>query len=372
MITLLLVSILIGYIYEDADSLIVYNDSLIICGLRQYNIKVSVAQNSKLIVRPWSGTMDSTGWLYLDAPLISIEDSSLINGSGAGYHGGSTSGHPAGYGPGGGGSGTSGGGGGAGYGGVGGAGGDVTPGTGGITYGDVSDTLIDMGSGGGAGRVGFVDGAGGSGGASVFLRGQKIRVDTSTIEVNGQHGNDGALEAGGGGSGGGIAIWSDSIAMHSSTISAGGGDGGDAEFGGGGGAGGGRIKMFYTVSLDTSELTLSMNGGVPGTGFYGDPEPGAIGSLYIGPLLGITEIVQTPPVKFLVQPTVVRKTMTVQIDNPPRTVRLYDISGRIIQVIVIKNTIEYIDCGDLQQGIYFLQLSGERSPAIKIILLRDF
>ncbi|KPJ72688.1 hypothetical protein AMJ52_05535 [candidate division TA06 bacterium DG_78] len=370
MITLLLASMLIGYIYEDADSLIVYNDSLIICGLHHYNIKVTIAQNSKLTVRPWSGTADSTGWLYLDAPLISIEDSSLISGSGAGYYGGSTSDHPNGYGPGGGGSGTSGGGGGAGYGGAGGTGGDVTPGAGGITYGDVSDTLIDMGSGGGAGRLGFVDGVGSSGGASVFLRGKKICVDTSTIEVNGKHGNDGALEAGGGGSGGGIAIWSDSIALHSSTISVGGGDGGDAEFGGGGGAGGGRIKIFYSASFDTSELTVFRQGGAPGTGFYGNPEPGAIGSLYIGPVLGVTEIAQTPYVKFLIQPTVVRKTMTVIIDNPPHTVRLYDVSGRIVHVIAIVNTIEYIDLSDLQQGIYFVQLSGERSPTIKIILLK--
>jgi hypothetical protein len=160
--------------------------------------------------------------------------------------------------------------------------------------------------------------------------------------------------------------------MHSSTISAGGGDGGDAEFGGGGGAGGGRIKMFYTVSLDTSESTLSMNGGVPGTGFYGDPEPGAIGSLYIGPVLGVTETAQIPHVKFVVQPTVVRKTMTVITDHPPRTVRLYDVSGRIVQVIVLTNTIEHIDLRNLQHGIYFVQLAEEQSPAIKIILLRDF
>jgi hypothetical protein len=370
MIILLLASLLIGYIYEDADSLTVYNDSLIICGLHQYNIKVTIAQNSTVIVRPWSGMADSTGWLYLNARFITIEDSSSINGSGAGYHGGTTSGHPSGYGPGAGSSGTMGGGGGAGYGGAGGTGGDVTPGAGGITYGDISDTLLDSGSGGGAGRVVYVDGAGGSGGASVFLRGQKICVDTSSLEVNGEHGNDGTLEAGGGGSGGGVAIWSDSIVMRSSSINARGGDGGNAEFGGGGGAGGGRIKLFYTASLDTSELIVVRQGGEPGTGFYGNPEPGAIGSLYIGTVLGITEIVQLPHVKFVVQPTVVRKITTVMIDNPPRTVRLYDVSGMIVRVIVIKNTREYIDLGDLQQGIYFVHLSGEQSPAIKIILLK--
>jgi hypothetical protein len=370
MIPFLLASLLIGYIYEDADSLIIYNDSLTICGLHQYNHKVTIAHNSTLTVRSWSGAADSTGWLSLDAPFISLEDSSSIMGSGAGYDGGSTSGHPHGYGPGAGGSGTSGGGGGAGYGGAGGTGGDVTPGPGGITYGDVSDTLLDMGSGGGGGCLGFVDGAGGRGGASVFLRGQRICIDTSAIEVNGQYGNDGALEAGGGGSGGGIAVWSDSIAMHRATLSGGGGDGGDAEFGGGGGAGGGRIKILYTASLDTSELAVLRQGGAPGTGFYGNPEPGAIGSLYIGPVLSVTETAQIPHVKFVVQPTVVRKGMTVIIDHPPRTVRLYDVSGRIVQVIVLTNTIEHIDLSNLQHGIYFVQLAEEQSPAIKIILLR--
>jgi hypothetical protein len=370
MMTFLLVSLLIGYIYEDADSLIVDNDSLIICGFHQYNIKVTITENSKLIVRSWSGLVDSTGWLSLDAPLITVEDSSSINGSGAGFYGGSTSGHPHGYGPGAGGSGTSGGGGGAGYGGAGGTGGDVTPGAGGVAYGDVSDTLIDTGSGGGAGNLGYVDGVGGCGGASVFLRGQKIHVDTSVIEVNGQRGNDGALEAGGGGSGGGVVIWSDSIVLHSSSISAVGGDGGNAEFGGGGGAGGGRIKLFYTASLDTSELTVLRQGGAAGTGFYGNPEPGAIGSFYIGPVLGITEITQLLDVKFMVQPTVVRNIMTVMIDTPPRTVQLYDVSGRIVQTHVIINTTDYIDLSDLQQGIYFVQLNGAHRPAIKIILLK--
>lgn len=370
MIIFMLVSTLIGYIYEDSDSLIVYNDSLIISGYHHYNIKIHIANYGRLKVRPWDGTTDSTGWLSLNAPSILIQASSSINGSESGYQGGHTSGHPYGYGPGYGGSGTSGGGGGAGHGGVGGIGGDVTPGAGGDAYGEASDTLIDMGSGGGAGRLGFVDGPGGNGGAKICVRGQKITLDSSAIETDGQRGFDGALEAGGAGSGGGIMVWADTIVIHNATLNANGGNGGDAEFGGGGGAGGGRIKIFSSSSFDTSGMVLSVGEGAAGTGTYGDPEPGMPGSIYIGPVLGVMEIVQKPVMSFIVHSTLVKNSVKITIQNPPLFLKVYDISGRIAKSFWLKNKVEHISLRDLRQGIYFLRLDDECNFVGKIILLK--
>ncbi|MCK4756458.1 hypothetical protein KAS56_05960, partial [candidate division WOR-3 bacterium] len=65
MIITILVSVLIGYVYEDADSLIVIDDSLVICGTHQYNIKVHITNKGILKVTQWSGAADSTGWLLL-------------------------------------------------------------------------------------------------------------------------------------------------------------------------------------------------------------------------------------------------------------------------------------------------------------------
>lgn len=366
----ILACLLIGYIYEDKDSLIVYNDSLVICGSHHYNVKVDIAHKGKLKVRQWSITTDSTGWLNLDAPWISIQNSSSIDGSKTGYQGGLTNGHPQGYGPGGGGSGMSGGGGGAGYGGVGGIGGDVTPGDGGSTYGDDSDTLINIGSGGGAGRLTFVDGPGGNGGASVSLRAQNIIMDSSHIETDGQRGYDGALEAGGAGSGGGIIFWANSILIYNSVINANGGDGGDAEFGGGGGAGGGRIKIFPTSYLDTIGLVLSVQGGDAGYGFYGSPEPGIPGSVYIGPIPGVIEVTHAFSSKFVVKATIVRNIIEITIADPPIRLKIYDTAGRIVKTFWVRNNAESINLNDLHQGIYFIKSETDKKYLGKIILLK--
>lgn len=369
MIIVILASILIGYIYEDSDSLIVIDDSLTICGNHQYSIKVDIS-HGKLMVRPWDGT-DSTGWLFLNAPLIYLHDSSIIDGSESGYRGGNIP-HPDGYGPGygEGGGGNGGGGGGAGYGGDGGNGGDSYPGSGGSVYGDDSDTLIDMGSGGGAGRLSAVDGFGGNGGAKVYLRGQKIVVDTSEIHTNGQSGYDGSIEAGGGGSGGGIMIWADSILIHSSTLNSNGGNGGDASFGGGGGAGGGRIKIFHSPYLDTSEMTLSVLQGTAGSGSYGNPAPGMPGSTYIGPIIGITEIAHNAEIGLKIHSNPVRRGIKITPENTPIFLRLYDISGRVVKMFWIRNRTEYICLDDLSQGIYFLKSGKENKSIGKIILLK--
>ncbi|MBA7645084.1 hypothetical protein ES703_52837 [subsurface metagenome] len=374
MIITILVSVLIGYVYEDADSLIVIDDSLVICGTHQYNIKVHITNKGILKVTQWSGAADSTGWLLLNAPLILIQDSSSINGSKTGYRGGNNS-HPDGYGPGYGeaGSISGGAGGGAGYGGNGGNGGDLYPGAGGSVYGDPSDTLIDIGSGGGAGRYLYVDGFGGSGGAMTYLKAQKIIMDSSYIETDGEDGHVGTsigFEAGGGGSGGGIMIWADSAVIHNSVMDANGGNGANSELGGGGG-GGGRIKIFYSASLDTSDFTLSVQGGAGGVGFQGsDGDSGMAGTIHIDSITGIAEIANKVTKNFFIYPNPVKDIAKITCANTPLKLHLYDISGRIVKTIWLKNNTEFVRLNDLEQGIYFLKSNEENKPAHKIILLK--
>jgi hypothetical protein len=63
MIYLTIFSLFFGYIYEDNDSLIVQNDSLVICGDHQYNIKIHISNAGKLKVTRWSAAADSFGIL---------------------------------------------------------------------------------------------------------------------------------------------------------------------------------------------------------------------------------------------------------------------------------------------------------------------
>lgn len=376
MTIIILVSVLIGYVYEDTDSLIVIDDNLVICGIHQYNIKVHITNKGVLKVRQWSGAADSTGWLLLNAPLILIQDSSSISASELGYWSGDTS-HPDGYGPGYGGAGgiSGGAGGGAGYGGDGGSGGDYYGGTGGSAYGNPSDTLIYIGSGGGAGRyLNVVDGFGGSGGAMTYLKAQQIIVDSSYIETNGEDGHIGTLlgfEAGGGGSGGGIMLWADSVIIHHSALNSNGGNGANSEFGGGGGAGGGRIKIFYTTSLDTSNLVLSVQEGAGGIGFQGsDGEDGMPGSIHIEPIVGITEIANKVTKNFYIHSNPVKDIAKITCKNIPLILHLYDVSGRLVKTVWLKNNTEFVRLDDLEQGIYFLKSNKENKPAHKIILLK--
>ncbi len=277
-----------------------------------------------------------------------------------------------GYGPGFGSAGglSGGGGGGAAYGGNGGKGGDYYGGAGGIVYGDISDTLIDLGSGGGAGRLSLVDGAGGDGGAKIYLRAKKILIDSSYICTDGQRGFDGNMEAGGGGAGGGIMIRADSFVINNSMISARGGDGGDAEYGGGGGgAAGGRIKLFYSACLDTANIVLSVQEGAGGLGSYVLPDSGQPGSIYIGPITCITEGEEKPVERFIVQTYLIKKTIKITIENPPMLVKLYDISGRHINTFWLKHHTEIFNLTDLNQGVYFLRSHDHNRYVAKIILI---
>ncbi len=355
-----LVCIALSYIYEDTDSLIVDNDSLMICGQHQYNVLVDIRNNGILYVRQWSGATDSTGWLLLHAPQILIQDSSSINGSTTGYTGGNNT-HPDGYGPGYGEAGgiSGGAGGGAGYGGYGGNGGDLYPGTGGSVYGDPFDTLINIGSGGGAGRYLYVvDGYGGNGGAMIYLKALKIMMDSSYIETDGEDGYIGTsvgFEAGGGGSGGGIMIWADSVIIHASFMDANGGNGADSEFGGGGGGAGGRIKIFYVHDLDTIGNWLSAYGGSAGTGSYGNPQPGEAGTVHLEQIVGMEAICDASVPGLRISPNPARTRLTIVADRPMGACDIYDVTGaKILSVDLLERTVS-IDVHDLPNGVYLLR-----------------
>lgn len=360
---------LFTYVYEDSDSLIVDNDSLMICGQHEYNILVDIRNNGVLLVRQWSPAADSLGRLEINAPLIILRAGSLINGSNRGPLGGYLNAHPWGYGSGGGGAGgvSGGAGGGGGYGGNGGMGGDLYGGTGGVLYGTPADTLIEPGSGGGAGRLSVVDGIGGNGGALVSLRGFQVLVDSSRIEVMGQRGSDGSLEAGAGGSGGGILIRADSIAIYHSELFVDGACGGDASFGGGGGGAGGRIKIFYGVTLDTIGNIMSASGGSAGAGLYGNPQSGENGTVYFHQIVGITSFCEVP-VRDIHFPNPAKTTLTITTDRTPCSYELYDITGRRVMCFGISERSMSIDLTHVPAGVYLLKRNDERLTSTIIVV----
>ena len=367
MATLFFVCLLTSYIFEDSDSLIVINDTLVICGNHDYAKKIYITDSSMILVRPWLDGSDSLGRLFLHAPHIHLMNASTINGSGRGCTGGTNT-NPHGSGPGYGGAGNPGGGGGAAYGGDGGQGGDNAPGSGGSSYGGRDDTLIEQGSGGGAGRLGVVDGFGGNGGASIMLRAQTITIDSSDIAALGTRGYDGSVEAGGGGAGGGIMLWADTITIHTAFVRAPGGSGGDAKWGGGGGAGGGRIKIFHTSTIDTADVHFAVTGGAAGTGMYGIPAPGSAGSIYIGPVLGIHnatgQSIQT--VRFF--PSITRSMIYVKATHATVCLQLYDCCGRLVTNIWTADHAARVDLSHLNAGVYFVHVPNVREPLGTVIV----
>jgi hypothetical protein len=370
MLNLIFGIIMIGYVYQDADSLLVMgNDSLMIGGFHQYNLTVHVLGGGKLIVRSWTG-IDTTGRLTLAAPDIDFRSGAMVSASGSGYMGGNPS-HPSGYGTGGGvAGGLGGGGGGAGaYGGNGGPGGDQYPGSGGTAYGLISDTIIEMGSGGGAGRLGACDGLGGNGGGAVCLKGRKVGLDSMAILVPGNAGSDGSLEAGGAGAGGGILIRADTVQISSTTLSAAGGAGGNADFGGGGGGGGGRIKVFFTSRLDTSSVTLGCplgSGGIGGTSNGGD---GGAGTIYIGPLVTADEFDPGRIADWIISPNPTRG--RPEILNPTmerRDMIIYDIQGCAIRSQELLRGRNIIRLKGLPTGVYMIRIEG-MPESLKLVVV---
>ncbi len=97
MALIIYICFVLGYVYEDSDSLLVVNDSIVMCGFHPYNLKVHLSNDARLKIRIWNG-VDSTGKIIFQAPFIYIHSSS-IDGTGRGYTGG-TNAHPNGYGTG--------------------------------------------------------------------------------------------------------------------------------------------------------------------------------------------------------------------------------------------------------------------------------
>ncbi len=246
-----------------ADSLVITSpDTLQLKARHHYNAAVLIVQGGRLFVTPVSGSPgDSSGFLWLDSPLIQVTDSAKIIADGRGYRGGNPEGGN-GLGPGGGRGGlTFAGGGGGGFGGSGGRGGpSIGGGAGGVAY---DSSPIASGSGGGAGNQG--GGAGGRGGGAIMISGANTCTISGTLSALGENADPTQIEGGGGGSGGGIYIGAGDIVLNGVLFLAG-GNGGD----GGDNGGGGRLKIGY-ASLDTTGLRYSVAGGQGGLATIGEP-----------------------------------------------------------------------------------------------------
>jgi hypothetical protein len=260
--------------------------------------------------------------LELFARNIIVDSDSYIYATGSGYSGGDTNRlrgeqeNGASHDPPGTGGGTGGyaledsngpGGGGGAYGGLGGDGGGAQgdndhPGLGGENFGNATDNIIYMGSGGGSGGLAQgapqnnswnAGGAGGSGGGGIRLNASIIIISENVYADGGDgaggmgtssYGNGG----GGGGSGGTILIEGNEVTI-TGELSAKGGTGGrrspnTGRGGAGGGGGGGRIKVFYGESFDNGGMTYPYAGGASGGSSYEAPdaEPGESGTYYVG------------------------------------------------------------------------------------------
>jgi hypothetical protein len=346
---------LFTYIHEDADSLIVINDSLIISGNHHYNQQIKI-QNSRLTIRKYMPAYDTTGWLYFSAPLIQFQNNN-VSGAAMGYSGGTNS-FPNGQGPGGGNAGsTSGGGGGGGaYGGNGGNGGGI-PGGGGTAYGVSSDTIISMGSGGGAGRLGGVEGLGGAGGACLTIHSNNIIIDSLSVSCDGENGADASIVAGGAGSGGGIIIRSYNCTLHNTTIHASGGNGGACDGYGGGGGGGGRVKIFYSSLIDTINLSISVDPGQGGSGGWENGYPGSAGTVYFGYDVSICESIRRLAVTNH-HTTIINGCLEYSVDCPPTNIEIIDITGRVQVKRRLYHKNNHISLNHLTSGIYFVRQEG--------------
>jgi len=261
-----------------ADSLVITSpETLQLKARHRYNRAVLIVSGGRLFVTPVSGSPgDSSGFLWLEAPLIQVLDSARIIADGRGYRGGNPEGGN-GLGPGGGRGGlTFAAGGGGGYGGAGGRGGPANGGgAGGVAYD--SSLSIFPGSGGGAGNQG--GGVGSRGGGAFMLYGYNACTISGTLSALGENADPTQIEGGGGGSGGGILIYSPTPVLRG-VLAASGGTGGDGGDNGAGGGGGGRLKIVYTSGIDTTGLTYSVAGGQGGVATIGEPGlPGNTGTV---------------------------------------------------------------------------------------------
>jgi hypothetical protein len=201
-------------------------------------------------------TTPATSWIDLRVGgTFDLRAGALITTVGQGYAGGPI--RTAGFGPGAGGGANSNGNGGGG-GGHGGAGGAGSLGAAGAAN-DTAANPTSPGSGGGGGRSTVnTGGAGGAGGGLV-------RIQASSMSVNGSILADGVgggagTGAGGGGSGGGIQLTADFFSGTGVVQSTGGAGGGTNA----GGGGGGIISIAINTSGATCDLFFAVGGGTSG------------------------------------------------------------------------------------------------------------
>ncbi|MCB9674515.1 MAG: putative metal-binding motif-containing protein [Alphaproteobacteria bacterium] len=199
------------------------------------------------------------------------------------------------------------GGGGAGFGGSGGDGGYQGSGSGGQQsrggdpYGVALDPFHEPGSGGGAGGTMFAasgtcypvpyseeGGRGGAGGGGFHLSVTGYLELGGVIRVDGETGFDGlphpqaSTGGGGGGSGGGVSLIGGVVNLYGQ-VAARGGRGGastDGQGRGGGGGAGGRISVIYGIDVGGT-LVTSVAGGSAGQGNVASGSPGLAGTLVL-------------------------------------------------------------------------------------------
>jgi len=366
-----------------ADSLVITSpDTLQLKARHHYNAAVLIYQGGRLFVTPVSPSPgDSSGFVWLEAPLIQVSDSAKIIADGRGYRGGNPEGGN-GLGPGGGRGGlVFAGGGGGGYGGSGGRGGPANGGgAGGPAY-DVS--LIDPGSGGGAGNQG--GGAGGRGGGAIMLDGTFTCTITGTLSALGENADPNQIEGGGGGSGGRITIQAPGLVTLRGVLSGSGGNGGNGGDNGGGGGGGGRLRIVF-YSIDTTGISYSVAGGQGGYATIGEPGlPGNPGTVFWGHVPGVEE-------KGVSEVSGVRSSVAV-VPNPSRgqcefrfssilkgatlALELYDPIGRLVRTLdagakpskILRWDGRDESGREVSSGVYFYRTRDGRTQG-KVLVLR--
>ena len=372
-----------------ADSLVITSpDTLQLKARHRYNAAVLIYQGGRLFVMPVSGSPgDSSGFLWLEAPLIQVSDSARIIADGRGYRGGIPNGGN-GLGPGGGRGGlTFAGGGGGGYGGSGGRGGPSNGGgVGGPAYDSTGGPTVSPGSGGGAGNQD--GGPGGRGGGALMLTANNLTLTAVTwIGASGESASDTTTEGGGGGSGGGIYLRASNLFLRG-MLRASGGEGGDGGDNGGGGGGGGRIKIYYQT-LDTVGSGHTVAGGQGGYATIGDPGlPGNPGTIYWASFSGVEEVEQpkgpTQGYAVTVFPNPSPGPCVFRFSSIPReaslTLELYDPIGRLVRILNAgpggpkPSEVLHWDGRDeagreVSSGVYFYRTRDGRTQG-KVLVLR--
>jgi len=368
-----------------ADSLVITSpDTLQLKARHHYNAAVLIYQGGRLFVTPVSGSPgDSSGFLWLDSPLIQVSDSAKIIADGRGYRGGTPEGGN-GLGPGGGRGGlTFAGGGGGGYGGSGGRGGPSNGGGAGGTAYDSS--YIYIGSGGGAGNQG--GGTGGRGGGAILLFSTTTCTITGTLSALGENADPTQIEGGGGGSGGGIYFDVFNLNLGG-VLAASGGYGGDGGDNGGGGGGGGRLKIRYFF-MDTTGLRFSVAGGQGGFATIGEPGlPGNPGTVW-WMCSGVVEEkritgYQSASSRVVVLPNPSHGKCEFRFNSVPRGVNLalelYDPIGRLVRTLsagpggpkpseVLRWDGRDESGREVSSGVYFYRTRDGRTQG-KVLVLR--